>query len=340
MPKKTALISGITGQDGSYLVELLIEKGYEVHGLVRRTSYFNRNRIEKFFDRKSHLKGGNKKNFFLHYGDLIDTSSINLIINKIKPNEIYNLGAQSHVAISFEIPEYTSNVNALGTLRLYEAVKNSGLKCKIYQASSSEIFGKVSETPQNERTPFRPRSPYAISKVYSHWLGINYRESYGMFISNGILFNHESPRRGENFVTRKITLGATSIKLGIQNKLVLGNLNAKRDWGYAKDYVEAMWLMLQQKKADDFVIATGKSHTVKYFCELVFDILDLDYKKYVVSDKKYFRPSEVDSLKGDYKKAKKILGWKPKTSVEELAKIMVDQEMKTLTKYKKNNLFK
>jgi len=335
MSKKTALISGITGQDGSYLVELLIEKGYEVHGLVRRTSYFNRNRIEKFFDRKNHLKGGNKKNFFLHYGDLIDTSSINLIINKIKPNEIYNLGAQSHVAISFEIPEYTSNVNALGTLRLYEAVKNSGLKCKIYQASSSEIFGKVSETPQNEKTPFRPRSPYAISKVYSHWLGVNYRESYGMFISNGILFNHESPRRGENLVTRKITLGATSIKLGIQNKLILGNLNAKRDWGYAKDYVEAMWLMLQQKKSDDFVIATGKSYTVKYFCELVFDILDLDYKKYVISDKKYFRPSEVDSLKGDYRKAKKILGWKPKTSVEELAKIMVDQEMKTLTKNQK-----
>ncbi len=330
--KKIAFITGITGQDGSYLTELLLEKNYEVHGMVRRSSTFNRSRIEKFFDRDTYLSGGQKGKFYLHYGDLLDNASLSKVLNKIEPTEIYNLGAQSHVGISFEIPEYTLDTIAHGTLRLLESVKNCKLDSKIYQAGSSEMFGKVSNRPQNEKTPFYPRSPYGASKVYSHWIATNYRESYDMFISNGILFNHESPRRGENFVTRKITLGAASIKLGLQNELILGNLDAQRDWGYAKDYVEAMWLILQQEKADDFVIATGKSYSVKYFCELVFDLLNLDYKKYVKSDKRYFRPLEVDDLEGDYSKAKKILGWQPKTSIEELAKIMIESDLKLLKK--------
>ena len=329
---KTALITGITGQDGSYLAELLLSKGYEVHGMVRRSSTFNRSRIEKFFDINTYLKGGGNGKFFLHYGDLLDSSSIGKILNKISPTEVYNLGAQSHVGISFDVPEYTVETTGVGTLRLLEAIKTNNINCKIYQAGSSEMFGKIKDNPQTERTSFYPCSPYGISKVFSHWIAVNYRESYNMFTSNGILFNHESPRRGENFVTRKITLGAASIKLGLQNELVLGNLEAERDWGYAKDFVEPMWLMLQQKKPDDFIIASGKSYTVKYFCELVFDLLDLDYRKYIKSSSRYYRPSEVDSLKGDYSKAKRILGWEPKTSIQEVAKIMIESDMKLLKK--------
>ena len=327
---KTALITGITGQDGSYLAELLLSKDYEVHGMVRRSSTFNRSRIEKFFDTNTYLKGGGNGKFFLHYGDLLDSSSIGKILNKVSPTEVYNLGAQSHVGVSFDVPEYTVESTGVGTLRLLEAIKTNNINCKIYQAGSSEMFGKIKDNPQTERTPFYPCSPYGISKVFSHWIAVNYRESYNMFISNGILFNHESPRRGENFVTRKITLGAASIKLGLQNELVLGNLDAERDWGYAKDFVEPMWLMLQQKNPDDFIIATGKSYTVKYFCELVFDFLDLNYRKYIKSSSRYYRPSEVDSLKGDYSKAKKILGWEPKTSIQEVAKIMIESDMKLL----------
>ena len=327
-----ALITGITGQDGSYLTEFLLNKNYEVHGIVRRTSMFNRSRIEKYFDLNNYIKGGNKKKFFLHYGDLLDNTSLTNILLKVQPKEIYNLGAQSHVGTSFEIPEYTLEATGYGLLKLLQAIKNIKLKTKIYQAGSSEMFGNIKSKFLNENTAFYPRSPYAASKVYAHWIAINYREAYNMFISNGILFNHESPRRGENFVTRKITLGAASIKLGLQKKLILGNLEAKRDWGYAKDYVEAMWLILQQKKPNDFVIATGKSYSVKYFCKLVFELLDLDYTKYVVSSQKYFRPTEVDNLRGDFSKAKKILNWKPKTSIKEIAKIMIESDLKLLKK--------
>jgi len=297
---KVALITGITGQDGSYLADFLLKKNYVVHGVVRRTSSLNRERINQHFNVNNYISKNKSNNFYLHYGDLLDSGSLYKIISKIKPNEIYNLGAQSHVGTSIEIPEYTLQAIGQGTLNLLQILKNLKIKSKFYQAGSSEMFGNSSKKIINEKTRFYPRSPYAAAKVFAHSICVNYREAYDMFISNGILFNHESPRRGENFVTRKITLGAASIKLGLQKKLILGNLKSKRDWGYAKDYVEAMWLMLQQNKPEDFIIATNKSYSVEYFCKLVFDLLDLDYKKYVISNEKYFRPTEVDNLKGNY----------------------------------------
>ena len=340
---KKAIIFGITGQDGSYLAEFLLKKKYEVHGVKRKSSSFNTERVD-------HIYNYEKNKFHLHYGDLTDAISINRLINLIKPDEIYNLGAQSHVAVSFVIPNYTANVDALGCLNILEAIKSSGLskKVKFYQAGTSEMFGKVIEIPQTEKTPFYPRSPYGVSKVFSHWMTINYRESYKMFACNGILFNHESPRRGETFVTRKITLGLVKIKLGLQKKLVLGNLHAKRDWGHARDYVEAQWLMLQQKKPDDYVIATGKQYSVKYFVNLVAKELNIKIKwkgkginekaydennnLLVECSKKYYRPSEVDTLLGNPSKAKRLLKWKPKVSIQELAKEMVEEDLKILSK--------
>ena len=341
--KKKALIFGITGQDGSYLAEFLLKKKYEVHGVKRKSSSLNTERVDHIYD-------DNKNLFHLHYGDLTDAISINRLINLIKPDEIYNLAAQSHVAVSFVIPNYTANVDALGCLNILEAIKSSGLlkKIKFYQAGTSEMFGKVAEIPQTEKTPFYPRSPYGVSKVFSHWMTINYRESYKMFACNGILFNHESPRRGETFVTRKITLALTKIKLGLQKKLVLGNIYAKRDWGHARDYVEAQWLILQQKKPDDYVIATGKQFSVKYFTNLVAKELkmkirwkgkginekayDENNKLIVECSKKYYRPTEVDSLLGNPSKAKRLLKWKPKVSIEKLAKEMVEEDLKILSK--------
>jgi len=336
---KKALITGITGQDGSYLVELLLKKGYEVHGLTRRSSSFNTGRIDHLF------KDFHEKNIklFLHFGDLSDGSNISRLIEQIKPDEIYNLGAQSHVRVSFDIPEYTGEVTGLGTLRILDAIRESGIKTKFYQASSSEMFGKVMEVPQNEDTPFYPRSPYGCAKVYAYWITKNYRESYNLFACNGILFNHESPRRGETFVTKKITRALSRIKLGLEQKLYLGNLEAKRDWGYAKDYVECMWMMLQQEKPDDYVVSTGETHSVREFVEEVCKILDIDLiwkgkgidekgidKKtgeiIIEIDPIYFRPAEVDLLIGDSSKAKKILRWKPKTNFKELVKLMVDAD--------------
>lgn len=330
--RKKALITGITGQDGSYLAELLVAKDYEVHGLVRRSSSFNRGRIDHVFDSKSRSAGIANENAVLHYGDLGDASSVNRLLREIRPDEIYNLAAQSHVKISFEIPEYTGDVVGLGTLRILEGIRESGLNPRVYQAGSSEMFGKAQEIPQKETTPFYPRSPYAAAKVYAYWLAVNYREAYGMFVCNGLLFNHESPRRGENFVTRKVSLGAAAIKLGLQQTLVLGNLDAKRDWGYAPDYVEAIWLMLQQDQPDDFVIATGETHSVREFCERAFDCVGLDYKKHVVVDKLYFRPTEVDLLVGNTAKARKILGWQPRTSFDELVRMMVQSDLELLQK--------
>jgi len=340
---KKALITGITGQDGSYLAELLIGKGYEVHGIIRRASTFNTGRLEGIYQDKH--KQGTK--LFLHYGDLSDSSNISRLIEKIQPDEIYHLGAQSHVRVSFDLPEYTGDVTGLGAVRILDAIKNSGIKTKFYQASSSEMFGKVEEKklPINEETSFHPRSPYGCAKVYSYWMTKNYRESYGIFASNGILFNHESPRRGETFVTRKITRGLARIKLGKEEKLFLGNLDAKRDWGYAPDYVEAMYLMLQQDKPGDYVIATGETHTVREFVEKSAAHLGMELKwegeglnekgvdkntgKVVVEiDPEYFRPAEVDVLLGDYSKAKKELGWEPKVKFEELVKIMMDADLK------------
>ena len=325
--KKIALITGITGQDGSYLSEFLLDKGYMVYGLIRRSSSFNTDRIDHLYQ-DPHEKDVKLK---LVYGDLNDASSLNQIIKTIKPDEIYNLGAQSHVRVSFDIPEYTAEVTALGTTRLLEAIRESGIKTKFYQASSSEMYGNA-PAPQNERTPFEPRSPYAASKVYSYWMTANYREAYKMFACNGILFNHESPRRGETFVTRKITMALARIKQGLQKKLYLGNLSSKRDWGFAGDYVEAMWLMLQQKKADDYVVATGETHSVKEFLDEAFDYVKLDWKKYVEFDKRYFRPTEVDCLLGDSSKAKKILKWKPKVSFRQLVHMMVDSDMQLVEK--------
>jgi GDPmannose 4,6-dehydratase len=319
---KKALITGITGQDGSYLTEFLLKKGYEVWGIIRRSSSFHTGRIDHLY-KDPHEKPRLK----LVYGDLTDGSNLSAIINEVKPDEVYNLGAQSHVRVSFDMPIFTVNTDALGTLRLLEAVRSSNKPMKFYQASSSEMYGKAVEIPQTEKTPFYPRSPYACAKAYSFWQTLNYREAYGLFACNGILFNHESPRRGETFVTRKITRAATRIKCGLQDKLYLGNLEAKRDWGYAGDYIEAMWLMLQQERSDDYVIATGESHSVKEFLEEVFDYLDLDWKKYVEIDSRYFRPSEVDFLQGDASKAKKILGWEPKVSFKALAKMMTDADM-------------
>tara|TARA_B100000925_G_scaffold243007_1_gene192576 strand:+ start:3390 stop:4406 length:1017 start_codon:yes stop_codon:yes gene_type:complete len=323
---KKALVTGITGQDGSYLAELLLEKGYEVHGIVRRASSFNTARLEHLY--KDPLV--DNTNLYLHYGDLADAVQLVKLLYDLQPDEIYNLGAQSHVRVSFDIPEYTGDVTALGAVRILEAVREAGLveKVRFYQASSSEMFGKVQAIPQTESTPFWPRSPYACAKVCAHWLTINYRESYDMHASSGILFNHESPRRGETFVTRKITRAATRIKLGLQKKLILGNLDSKRDWGYAKEYVEAMWLMLQQDKPDDYVIATNQTHTVREFLEETFACLDMDYEEFVGFDKKYERPAEVDLLIGDPTKAREQLGWEPKTTFKELVALMVREDMK------------
>lgn len=312
---KTALITGITGQDGSYLAELLLSKGYEVHGIIRRSSSFNTGRIDHIFN-KLHL----------HYGDLADGRSLESIISAAPFDELYNLGAQSHVRTSFDIPEYTGDVDALGTLRLLEAIR--GRNIKFYQASSSELYGKVWEIPQDENTPFYPRSPYGIAKQYAYWTTVNYRESYGMFACNGILFNHESPRRGETFVTRKITRAAARIKLGLQSELYLGNLSAKRDWGYAPEYVEGMWRMMQQDEPDDYVLATGYTYSVRDFLDVAFGAQNLDWKKYVVIDDKYLRPAEVDLLVGNPSKAVDKLGWYAKTRMPELARIMVDADMK------------
>lgn len=318
-----ALITGITGQDGSYLSELLLDKGYEVYGIIRRSSSFNTARIDQLYQ-DPHASDVRLR---LVYGDLNDASSLNRILRTIQPDEIYNLGAQSHVRVSFDIPEYTGDVTGLGTTRLLEAIRESGLRPKFYQASSSEMFGKVQEIPQRETTPFYPRSPYGAAKLYAHWITVNYREAYNFFACSGILFNHESPRRGETFVTRKITKAAARIKLGLQQDLYLGNLDAKRDWGYAGDYVEAMWLMMQQDQPDDYVIATGETHTVREFLEVAFGHLDLDWQRYVKIDPKYYRPTEVDLLIGDAGKAKKQLQWKPKVRFKELATMMADADL-------------
>lgn len=321
---KKALVTGITGQDGSYLTELLLDKGYEVYGLIRRSSSFNTARIDHLY------KDPHEKNvrLVLIYSDLSDGNSINIILNDIKPDEIYNLGAQSHVRVSFDQPVYTANVNALGSLRLLEAIRQMKKRPKFYQASSSEMYGNITEIPQNEKTPFYPRSPYGCSKVYSFWQTVNYREAYNLFACNGILFNHESPRRGETFVTRKITRGAARIKFGLQKKLYLGNLEAKRDWGYAGDYVEAIWLMMQQDKPDDYVIATGEMHAVKEFLEATFSHMDMDWQEHVAIDPRYYRPTEVDVLCGDASKARKLLGWQPKVTFKELVKMMCDADLK------------
>lgn len=319
----TALITGITGQDGSYLAELLLGKGYEVHGIIRRSSVFNTSRIDHLYN-DPHER---PTSFHLHYGDLVDAGSLGRLILSLKPDEIYNLGAQSHVAVSFENPLFTADVDALGTLRILEAIRQSELPIRIYQASSSEMYGKAAEVPQSENTPFHPRSPYAVAKVYSYWQTVNYREAYGFFAANGILFNHESPRRGETFVTRKITRAATRIKLGLQEALYLGNLDAERDWGYAGDYAEAMWMILQAEEADDFVIATGVRHTVREFVQKAFGLLDLDWEKHTRYDPRYLRPAEVDVLQGDWSKARRILGWKPTIGFDELVELMVESDL-------------
>lgn len=343
--RKKALITGITGQDGSYLAEFLLEKGYEVHGMIRRSSSFNTGRIDHLFNDPEIL---NHK-LFLYYGDLTDSSNLNRLLEKIQPDEIYNLGAQSHVKVSFEIPEYTAEVDAMGTLRFLDAIKETGIQSKFYQASTSELYGKVQEVPQTEKTPFYPRSPYAVAKLYSYWIIINYREAYNLFACNGILFNHESPRRGGTFVTRKITRAAARIKYGIQDKVSLGNLNAKRDWGYAPEYVEGMWEMMQLDKADDFVMATGETHTIREFADVAFKELDMDLewqgdgvnekgielktgKTLVAINPRYFRPTEVDLLIGDATKAQKAFGWKPKVKFDELAKLMAKADWKKVQK--------
>jgi len=319
---KKALITGITGQDGSYLAELLLEKGYEVHGIIRRASTFNTGRIDHLYQ-DPHI---NKNRLFLHYGDISDSTNLVKIISQVEPDEVYNLAAQSHVRVSFDIPEYTGDVTALSAVRLLEAIRESGVDTRFYQASSSEMFGRVTEIPQKESTPFYPRSPYGCAKVYAHWITVNYRESYDLFACSGILFNHESPRRGETFVTRKITRAAARIAAGLQDDIYLGNLDARRDWGYAKEYVEAMWLMLQRDKADDYVIATGETHSVREFLSVSFEHVGLDWEQYVKIDPRYYRPAEVDLLIGDASKAKEQLGWAPKTSFTELVHMMVDSE--------------
>ena len=327
---RRALITGITGQDGSYLAEFLLKKGYEVHGLIRRASTFNTERIDHLYidphDPKARI--------FLHYGDLSDSGQLNNLIYNVQPEEIYHLGAQSHVRVSFDMPEYTGDITGIGTTRMLEAIRRSGIKTKFYQASSSEMFGD-SPPPQNESTPFRPRSSYAAAKVYAFWMVANYREAYKIFASNGILFNHESPRRGETFVTRKITRSLARIKLGLERKLYLGNLNAKRDWGFAGDYIEAMWLILQQDEPDDYVIATGESHSVKEFLEEAFNYKGLDWREYVEIDSRYFRPTEVDSLLGDASKARRKLLWEPKVRFKQLVKLMVDADIKDLEEMKR-----
>ena len=324
--RKTALITGVTGQDGSYLAEFLLAKGYQVYGVVRRSSSINTARLDGIYEEPQ----TKNRRLELVYGDLNDASSINRIIRTVRPDEIYNLAAQSHVKVSFEVPEYTSEVTALGPLRILEAIHESSVHSKFYQASSSELYGRTEDVPQKETTPFRPVSPYAVAKLFAYWTTVNYRESYGLFACNGILFNHESPRRGETFVTRKITRAVAAIKMGLQDTLYLGNLDSKRDWGYAKDYVEAMWMMLQLSKPDDFVIATGQTHTVREFAEEAFRCAGLDMKKHLKIDKRYFRPLEVNILQGDASKARRVLGWKPKTSFKELARLMVDADINAL----------
>ncbi len=327
---KRALLTGITGQDGSYLAELLLEKGYEVHGIIRRTSTFNTDRIDHIYE-DPHAEGAK---LFLHYGDLNDGTMLRRILEQVQPQEVYNLGAQSHVRVSFDSPEYTVDTVAMGALRLLEAIRDyqqrTGNEVRFYQAGSSEMFGKVQHVPQSEETPFYPRSPYSCAKVFAHWQTINYRESYDMFATNGILFNHESPRRGETFVTRKITRAVARIVAGQQKTLYLGNLDAKRDWGYAKDYVKAMWLMLQQDKPDDFVIATGETYSIREFLDIAFNYVGLDWNEYVAFDERYLRPTEVDLLIGDPSKAKKMLGWAPEVSFEGLVKLMVDSDLEAI----------
>jgi GDPmannose 4,6-dehydratase len=323
---KKALITGITGQDGSYLAELLLSKGYEVHGIKRRSSSFNTSRIDNILpdwhEREARL--------LLHFADLSDATSLFKLLYRIQPDEIYHLGAQSHVKVSFELPEYTGDVTAIGTIRLLEAIREIGFKTKYYQASSSEMFGTTPEHPQRETTPFRPSSPYACAKAYAHWMTVNYRESYGLFACNGILFNHESPRRGETFVSRKITRGVARIRAGLQEKLYMGNLDARRDWGYTPEYVEAMWRMLQLDSADDFVVATGETHSVREFLETAFDHVGLDWQKYVEIDPRYFRPTEVQYLQGDASKAERVIGWRPMVKFHALARLMVDADIELL----------
>jgi GDPmannose 4,6-dehydratase len=325
---KKALITGITGQDGSYLADLLLAKGYEVHGIIRRASTFNTSRIDHLYQ-DPHVNG---VRLFLHYGDLADSVNLVKLLYQLKPDEIYNLAAQSHVRVSFDIPEYTSDVTAVGTIRILEAIREAGVKPRFYQASSSEMYGKVQAVPQTETTPFWPRSPYAVAKLFGYWATVNYRESYGLHASNGILFNHESPRRGETFVTRKITRAVARIKLGLDKTLYLGNLDAKRDWGYAPEYVEGMWRILQQDTSDDYVLATNETHTVREFVEHSFAHVDLDWKEFVKFDARYERPAEVDLLIGDPAKAKKQLGWEPKVRFKELVEIMVDSDLAALEK--------
>ncbi|MGI8481865.1 MAG: GDP-mannose 4,6-dehydratase [Chthoniobacterales bacterium] len=325
---KRALITGITGQDGSYLADLLIEKGYEVHGIIRRSSTFNTSRIDHLYA-DPHLNG---IRLFLHYGDLSDSVNLVKLLYDLKPDEVYHLAAQSHVRVSFDIPEYTSDVTGVGTIRILEAMRETGIKPRFYQASSSEMFGKVQSIPQTETTSFWPRSPYAVAKLFAYWATVNYRESYGLHASNGILFNHESPRRGETFVTRKITRAVAAIKLGMQKELFLGNLEAKRDWGYAPEYVEGMWRIVQHDEPDDFVLATNETHTVGQFAEAAFGHADLDWKDYVKHDARYERPAEVDVLIGDATKAKKILDWEPKVRFNELVRIMVDADMELFSR--------
>jgi GDPmannose 4,6-dehydratase len=327
---KKALITGITGQDGSYLAELLVSKGYEVHGIIRRASTFNTGRLEPLYA-DPHL---GKSRLHLHYGDMGDASALARLIGKVQPEEIYNLAAQSHVRVSFDSPEYTADIVATGTVRLLEAIRETGIRPRFYQASSSEMFGRVQETPQTERTPFYPRSPYACAKVFSYWVTVNYRESYGLHASNGILFNHESPRRGETFVTRKITRAVAHIKAGLQDKIFLGNLEAKRDWGYAPEYVEAMWLMLQAEKPDDYVVATGETHSVREFLELAFSHAGLDWRDHLETDARYLRPTEVDLLIGDSTKARRELGWEPKTRFADLVKLMVEADIELLRRHR------
>ena len=320
---KKALITGITGQDGSYLAELLLDKDYEVHGIIRRASTFNTGRIDHLY-KDPHING---VRLFLHYGDIADSTNLIKLLYRIQPDEVYHLAAQSHVRVSFDIPEYTGDVTALSTVRILEAIRETGLNSRFYQASSSEMFGKVQESPQRETTPFYPRSPYGAAKLYAHWVTVNYRESYDIFACSGILFNHESPRRGETFVTRKITRAVARIKAGLQKKLYLGNLDAKRDWGYAREYVEAMWLMLQQDKPDDYVIATGETHSVEEFLTEAFSQVNLDWHEYVELDPKYLRPAEVDLLIGDASKAKRVLGWESKVTFKDLVRLMVNADI-------------
>jgi GDPmannose 4,6-dehydratase len=322
---RTALITGVTGQDGSYLAELLLDKGYEVHGLIRHASSFNTHRLDPIY-RDPHESG---VRFFMHYGDLSDSGSLVNLIRRLEPDEVYHLGAQSHVKVSFEIPEYTADATGMGTVRILEAIRASGVESRFYQASSSEVFGSA-PPPQNEQTPFHPRSPYAVSKVFSYWMTVNYREAYGLFATNGIQFNHESPRRGETFVSRKITRAVARIDAGIQDRLYLGNLDSRRDWGYAPEYVEAMWMMLQRDEPEDFVVATGESHTVREFAELAFARVGLDWRRHVEIDPRYYRPAEVDHLRGDASKARRVLGWEPKTTFSDLVALMVDADRQLL----------